>query len=314
MAVKSKTGSPDTVNDAHLWSLLEHSASLISRAREIELAQCGITMEQMSILYALLNCGGSATIDELAAIIVRQHNSVSTIVNRMAKANLVKKEKRPDQKKYIVQITEKARGIVNASPRTAIETIFSNLSFKEKEIMANSVEKIISTGHDVLGYNFNLPFLSKSMITKDDLMSIDKLKNIKHPPNIIELRPWHSRHVTITAPMITALGPKDIPESNLGIGFAYVTKPETLIEETHQHPFDQWIFFIGGDGNNFLNFDADIEMVLDGVTRKVNYPCYIFVPKGMNHCPLVIKRVGKPLVFIDARTTEDASVRSFEVR
>jgi len=50
-------------------------------------------------------------------------------------------------------------------------------------------------------------------------------------------------------------------------------------------------------------------MFLDGEVKKVNYPCYFFIPKGMTHCPLVIKRVGKPLVFIDARITEAASVR-----
>jgi len=261
----------------------------------------------MSILYALLNCGGSATIDELAAIIVRQHNTVSTIVNRMVKTDLVKKVKRTQSKKYMVQITEKGKGLADTSPKDSIETIFSNLSQKEKEELAACAEKLVNKGHDVLGYNFNLPFLSKSMIEKDDMISIDKLKNIKHGPNIIELKPWRSRHATITAPMITALGAKDIPNSSLGIGFAYITKPETLIEETHQHPFDQWIFFIGGNGKNFLDFDADIEMFLDGETWKVNYPCYFFVPKGMNHCPLVIKRVGKPLVFIDARTTNEAS-------
>ncbi len=313
MTARLRTGS-EAINDAYLWGLLEHSASLISRARELELAQCRITMEQMSILYALLSCGGSATIDEIAAITIRQHNSVSTIVNRMAKADLVKKEKRPEHKKYLVQITEKARSIVDTAPTKSIETIFHNLSLKEKQELATCVGKLVNTGHDVLGYNFNLPFLSKSMITKDDLMSIDKLKNIKHGPNIVELRPWRSRHQTITAPMITALGAKDIPESSLGIGFAYVTKPETLIEETHQHPFDQWIFFIGGDGKNFLDFDADIEMFLDGETKRVNYPCYFFVPKGMNHCPLVIKRVGKPVIFIDARSTEEASVRSSPAR
>ena len=63
------------------------------------------------------------------------------------------------------------------------------------------------------------------------------------------------------------------------------------------------------DGRNFLDFDADIEMFLDGEVKKVNYPCYFFIPKGMTHCPLEIKRVGKPLVFIDARVTEAASVR-----
>jgi hypothetical protein len=56
-------------------------------------------------------------------------------------------------------------------------------------------------------------------------MSLDKLNNIKHGPNIVELQPWQSIHDTITSPMITALGAKDIPESNLAIGFAYVTKP-----------------------------------------------------------------------------------------
>jgi hypothetical protein len=145
-------------------------------------------------------------------------------------------------------------------------------------------------------------------------MTLENLKNIKHAPNIIELQPWQSIHDTITAPMITALGARDIPESNLAIGFAYITKPETLGGDTHQHPFDQWIFLIGGDGRNFLDFDADIEMFLDGEVKKVNYPCYFFIPKGMTHCPLVIKRVGKPLIFIDARITEEASVRPAQTK
>jgi predicted transcriptional regulator len=49
----------------------------------------------MSILHILLISEGSATIDEIAAMIVRQHNSVSTIVNRMAKSGLITIEKRP---------------------------------------------------------------------------------------------------------------------------------------------------------------------------------------------------------------------------
>jgi hypothetical protein len=140
-------------------------------------------------------------------------------------------------------------------------------------------------------------------------MDLSKLENIKHEPNIIEFKAWQSIHETITSPMITAWGPKDIPESNLAIGFAYITKPELLGGDSHKHPFDQWIFLIGGDSRNFLDFDADVEMTLDGEVKKVNYPCYFFIPRGMYHCPLVVKRVGKPLVFIDARITEEASVR-----
>jgi hypothetical protein len=141
------------------------------------------------------------------------------------------------------------------------------------------------------------------------MTKLQELKNIIHEPNVVEFQPWQSVHDTITAPMITALGAKDVPDSHLAIGFAYITKPESLGGDTHQHPFDQWIFLIGGDGQNFLDFDADVEMFLGDGYKKINYSCYFFVPKGMKHCPLVIKRVGKPLIFIDARITAEASVR-----
>lgn len=140
------------------------------------------------------------------------------------------------------------------------------------------------------------------------MVDLEHLKNIVREPNIVEFQPWQSIHDTITSPMITALGGKDLPGSNLAIGFAYVTKPESLGGPSHKHPFDQYIFLIG-ESKNFLDFDADIEFELDKKVVKINYPCYAFIPKNIYHCPLVVKRVGKPLIFIDARLTKEASVR-----
>jgi DNA-binding MarR family transcriptional regulator len=171
MVEKREFRSHDTLNDAYLWGLLDHAKSLVARARELELSQYGITIEQMSILHALLINKGSATIDEIASIIVRQHNSVSTLVNRMAESGLVKKEKQNNDRKYRVIITEKARNIANTIPRKSIEMIFVDLSLMEKEQLATCLERLISTGHDILGYNFSLPFLSKRLINK-------KLKNM----------------------------------------------------------------------------------------------------------------------------------------
>ncbi len=45
-------------------------------------------------------------------------------------------------------------------------------------------------------------------------------------------------------------------------------------------------------------------MLLGDSVRKINYSCYFFIPKGTPHCPLVIKRVGKPIIFIDARVMD----------
>ena len=152
--------SLESINDAYLWGLLKHSTAIISRARELELAHYKITMEQMSILHAILINDGSAAIDEIAAIIVRQHNSVSTIVSRMSKQGLVKKEKLPHEKKYRVQITDKARKIVVSMPWKSIEMIFAGLSLNEKKQLATYLEQLVSAGHNILGHNNNLPFLS----------------------------------------------------------------------------------------------------------------------------------------------------------
>ena len=153
----------DKLNDAYVWGLLQHSTALLSRARELELAQYGITMEQMSILHALLISDGAATIDEIAGIIVRQHNSVSTLVNRMSKTGLLVKKKQPRQKKYSVQITQKARDLAAAIPRKSVELIFADVSLQEKVQMATCLERLITTSHEVLGHNHNLPFLSKKL-------------------------------------------------------------------------------------------------------------------------------------------------------
>ena len=140
------------------------------------------------------------------------------------------------------------------------------------------------------------------------MAGMDELKNVVREPNVVELKPWKSIHDTIKEPMVTGLGPMDIPKSILAMGFARITKPDTLGAPAHRHPFDQWVYLIG-DSNNFADFDADIEFTLGDEILKINYPCYIFIPKNVMHCPLDIKRVGKPFIFIDARITQEASVR-----
>lgn len=140
------------------------------------------------------------------------------------------------------------------------------------------------------------------------MAGIMKLKNVLREPNVVEVKPWKSIHNTIKEPMITGLGPLDIKESNLAMGFARITKPDVLGSPTHAHPFDQWIYLIG-ESTNFVDFDADIEFTLGDEIIKINYPCYIFVPKYTKHCPLDIKRVGKPFIFIDVSITPEASVR-----
>ncbi|NLM47139.1 MAG: hypothetical protein GX200_10120 [Firmicutes bacterium] len=145
------------------------------------------------------------------------------------------------------------------------------------------------------------------------MAGMDDLKNVVREPNVVELKPWKSIHDEIKEPMVTGLGPFDIPESVLAMGFARITEPVCMGAPTHKHPFDQWIYLIG-ETDNFAELDADIEMTLGDRIIKINYPCYIFIPKNVMHCPLDVKRVGKPFIFIDARVTEEASVRPATIK
>jgi hypothetical protein len=140
------------------------------------------------------------------------------------------------------------------------------------------------------------------------IASFDKFKNVVREPNVVELTPWKSIHKQIKEPMVTGMGGMDIKDSVLAMGFARITEPVSMGSPTHKHPHDQWIWLIG-EPEHFDEFDADVEMTLGKKIVKINYPCYIFIPKNVMHCPLDVKRVGKPFIFIDARISEEASVR-----
>ena len=140
------------------------------------------------------------------------------------------------------------------------------------------------------------------------MTTFDELKNVTHGRFISELKPAFSLHKVITAPMIGAFGGKDIEGANLALGMSFLPKPFMMIPEAHKHDFDQFLFFISGDPNNFVEFDAEIELTLDGEVNTITYASWIYIPKGLMHCPLNVKRIGKPIIFIDARLTKEASV------
>jgi len=140
-----------------------------------------------------------------------------------------------------------------------------------------------------------------------ELASFNNFKNIVREENVVELQGWRSIHPTVTKPIVTSTS-RDLPDSVLSLGPAIIEAPEILGAPTHNHPFDQWIFLIGAD--DFNEFDAYAEFTYDNRIIKIDYPAYIFIPKGIDHCPLDIKRVGKPIIFMDVSITQEASVRS----
>jgi hypothetical protein len=79
-----------------------------------------------------------------------------------------------------------------------------------------------------------------------------------------------------------------------------VAEPCLMEEAPHVHDFDMYLHFMSYDPDDMETLDADIEIGF-GDEREIHTitePCSVFIPKGMIHCPLEFKRVGKPLLFI----------------
>ncbi len=70
---------------------------------------------------------------------------------------------------------------------------------------------------------------------------------------------------------------------------------ETATPPAHTHDFDEVIAFFGSDPQNHHDLYGEIEIWLEDEEYIINKSCLIFVPKGMKHCPLRVRKVDKPI-------------------
>ncbi len=124
------------LSDYGLWRLLERTRFAIARLRELELASFGVTIEQVSVLKILQGNCGSTTARVLERETMRQHHSISTLINRMIRMGLLAKERRQAVRTRTIVITEKGEGLLDGMTSSALELTFSALNAKEKRLLA----------------------------------------------------------------------------------------------------------------------------------------------------------------------------------
>jgi hypothetical protein len=70
---------------------------------------------------------------------------------------------------------------------------------------------------------------------------------------------------------------------------------EQSIVGAHTHSFDEVIAFLGTNRENPQDLCGEVELWLDDEKHILTKSCLVFVPKGMKHCPLIIRRVDRPI-------------------
>jgi hypothetical protein len=75
------------------------------------------------------------------------------------------------------------------------------------------------------------------------------------------------------------------------------------MEDCHFHQgVEEYIFFVGSDPMNIFDFDAEIEMFFgddpDHLESKIiTKPTVVRIPANVWHCPILFRKMNKPLVF-----------------
>jgi hypothetical protein len=97
-----------------------------------------------------------------------------------------------------------------------------------------------------------------------------------------------------------------MPE-DLGANCQYmysIVKKEHVNEATpHTHEFPVVMNFFGSDPNNIRDFDAEIWFYLGGERQVITTPATVSIPAGLAHCPLIFKRVTKPIAWVEIMLT-----------
>jgi hypothetical protein len=72
------------------------------------------------------------------------------------------------------------------------------------------------------------------------------------------------------------------------------------IERPHSHDFDEVIGFIGSNRNHPRDLGGEIEFWMGEEKHILTKSCLIFIPRGVKHCPVILKRIDTPIFMFEA--------------
>ncbi len=92
-------------------------------------------------------------------------------------------------------------------------------------------------------------------------------------------------------------------ETNCQLLYSIVTKEHVNEATPHVHEFPVIMSFYGADYKDIRDFDAEIWFYLGGERQTITTPATISIPPGLAHCPLIFKRVSKPIAWTEIMLT-----------
>jgi hypothetical protein len=87
--------------------------------------------------------------------------------------------------------------------------------------------------------------------------------------------------------------------------FSWYFKPPAKPLEAHVHDYPEVLIFLGSNPEDPYDLGGEIEFWLEEEKYDLTMSCFIWVPRGMKHCPLVIKRIDRPIIHLGSSIRSD---------
>jgi hypothetical protein len=90
-----------------------------------------------------------------------------------------------------------------------------------------------------------------------------------------------------------------VGDINCNFAFLCVSEPNVMPDLPHTHEYDEFLYFLAGDPTNMKDLGAEIEIAFGEEWEKhiVTTSAVVYIPKGLQHCPIVVKKVDRPFYF-----------------
>lgn len=140
----AKKTFPSDDSDQALWLAIEQARNSIYKARELELEQYGISTIQAGVMFVVHTMGGRTRPAEIARWLLREPHSISGLLSRMEKDDLLRREPDLERKNSVsIVLTEKGTDICNKTfLRESVKQILSCLDDEERKGLMNSLIKV----------------------------------------------------------------------------------------------------------------------------------------------------------------------------
>ncbi len=70
--------------------------------------------------------------------------------------------------------------------------------------------------------------------------------------------------------------------------------------KTHTHDYDEVLGFFGTNQDDIHDLGAEAELWIDDEKHILTRSCMVFIPKGLQHCPLRFVKVDRPVFHFSA--------------